>query len=348
MTTATAIQPVEPLALAATEYAARPKWLPVGPALCMIPAGLSSLAGGIPVLTDVGWILMSLVCAFYVLLELKAFPHRVGVGGLVLFTGVLGWFCCDYLLNWSSVSRGTSEVGLRFAGGPDVIAKATFYHMLFITTATIGLLIPWGGWLPRLIAKTPQPANPRVLLTVIVALFAFSLLPYFLFTRVPWYEAIWESVTTLTAPGRETEGIWTVGRTGRLNVAWGAYIGFWLELGMFAGVLAAFYALFMTRHWPTKALCWLMYLFALNKALGSGSRGEVIQVAAPLLALLFIRYQARILAYAHWLRARPLKAYTVCGVLLLVFYGAMQLQGYNRYRCRVCNPLTAWPLRRPV
>ena len=128
MTTATAIQPGEPLALAATEYAARPKWLPVGPALCMIPTGLSWLAGGIPVLMDVGWILMSLVCAFYVLLGLKAFPHRVGVGGLVLFTGVLGWFCCDYLLNWSSVIRGTSAfdpgVSLRFAGSPDVIAKA--------------------------------------------------------------------------------------------------------------------------------------------------------------------------------------------------------------------------------
>ncbi len=219
MTTATAIQPVEPLALAATEYAARPKWLPVGPALCMIPAGLSWLAGGIPVLMDVSWILMSLVCAFYVLLELKAFPHRLGVGGLVLFTGVLGWFCCDYLLNWSSISGGMSA-GLRFAGGTDVVAKVTFAHMLFITMATIGLLIPWGWWLPRLIAKTPQPANPRVLLTVIVTLFAFSLLPYFLFTRVPWYQAIWESVTSLQSPGRETGySIWTVGRTGRLNVS---------------------------------------------------------------------------------------------------------------------------------
>ncbi len=332
MTTATAIQPVEPLALAATEYSARPKWLPVGPALCMIPAGLSWLAGGIPAVTDISWILMSLVCGFYLILELKAFPDRLGVGGLVLFAGVLGWFCWDYFLNWSSFGSGAYSLALRFGGGPDVLAKATFGHMLLITMATIGLLISWGGWLPRLIAKTPQPANPRVLLTIIVAMFLFSLLPYFLFTNVPWHQAIWESITTLRAPGRGTHGgIWTVGRTGRLNVAWGGYVATWLELGMFAAVLAAFYALYMTRYWPTQALCWLMWVYALNKGLTSGSRGEVLQVAAPALALLFIRYQAKLLEYSHWFRARPFKAYIVCVVLLLFFYGIMQLQAYNRY-----------------
>lgn len=149
MTTATAIQPVEPLALSAPRYVPRPKWLPGLPGLCVIPAAISWLSGGSGFLNDISWISMALVCGFYLILELKAFPHRLGVGGIVLFGGVLGWFCWDYFLHWSSFGGGAQASGgplaLRFTGGADVLAKATFAHMLFITMATIGLLIPWGG-----------------------------------------------------------------------------------------------------------------------------------------------------------------------------------------------------------
>ncbi|MHC4108107.1 MAG: hypothetical protein ACYSTY_08485 [Planctomycetota bacterium] len=330
MTTAPAIQPVEPIALSAPEFLPRPKWLPVLPALCMIPAAISWMAGGSQFLNDVSWIVMTLVCAFCLMLELKAFPYRMGVGGVVLFTGVLGWFCWDYLAVWCL--GGEEAVGLRFTGDVRVLAKATFAHMLFITMATIGLLIRRGEWLPRLIAKTPQPANPRVLLTIIVGLFLFSLLPYVFFTNVPWYQAIWDELSVFRQAGRETATIWTVGRTGRLNVAWGGYVAFWLELGTFAAVLAAFYALFMTRHWPAKALCWAIWMFAMARSLTSGSRGEIVQVAAPLLAMLFIRYQSQVLEHVQWLQRNRFKAYTVCLGLLLTFYGLMQFQAYNRYR----------------
>ena len=183
-----------------------------------------------------------------------------------------------------------------------------------------------------MIAKTPQPANPNVLLTIIVGLFLFSLLPYFLFTNVPWYQAIWDDLTVFRQAGRETATIWTVGRTGRLNYAWGAYIAHWVELAGFAAILAAFYALFMTRWWPTQALCWSIWLFALAREFASGSRGKMVAVVAPLMAMLFIRYQAQILEYVGWPQRNRLKAYMVCFALLLTFYGLMQLQAYNRYR----------------
>ncbi len=154
MTTATAIQPVQLLAGTATDPAPRPRWLPVLPALCMIPAGISWLAGGSHMFNDISWIAMTLVCIFYAILELKAFPHRLGVGGIVLFLGILGWFCWDYLQYWSAGAGGPDIVGQRTSFqlhySTRLLAKATFMHFLFFTMATIGLIHGTRFVMPRM------------------------------------------------------------------------------------------------------------------------------------------------------------------------------------------------------
>src|SRR5688500_10037701 len=62
-------------------------------ALC----GVSWMAGGVPLMTDLGMGALTLACGMLLLAELVNFPRRFGVGGLVLFGGVLVWFCYDYL-----------------------------------------------------------------------------------------------------------------------------------------------------------------------------------------------------------------------------------------------------------
>lgn len=65
----------------------------------IIPAifcGISWAGNGIPTLTDIGFVCFTLLSAFYLTLEFVRFPRRFGIGGLVLWGGVLCWFCQDY------------------------------------------------------------------------------------------------------------------------------------------------------------------------------------------------------------------------------------------------------------
>src|SRR5436305_1621464 len=58
--------------------------------------GVSWLAGGMGLLTDAGFLLLTVFCGMFLLLEILRFPRRYGIGGMVLFGGTLIWFCHDY------------------------------------------------------------------------------------------------------------------------------------------------------------------------------------------------------------------------------------------------------------
>src|SRR5688500_14553287 len=66
---------------------ARSPWLPlpfiVPTALC----GASWAAGGVQVLTDLGFTMLAVLCAVYCIRELTVFRHRFGLGGLLVFGG---------------------------------------------------------------------------------------------------------------------------------------------------------------------------------------------------------------------------------------------------------------------
>src|SRR4051812_35987496 len=84
---AQATAPVAPRYIARTRWLFAPFLIPLG--LC----GVSYMAGGQPLMTDVGFMLLALLCAIYFVRELLVFPYRFGVGGLLLFGGTLLWFC---------------------------------------------------------------------------------------------------------------------------------------------------------------------------------------------------------------------------------------------------------------
>jgi len=61
-------------------------------------AGLCALSwtlGGVPLITDLGMLVLAGAAAVLFVNELAKFPRRFGIGGLVLFGGILIWFCDD-------------------------------------------------------------------------------------------------------------------------------------------------------------------------------------------------------------------------------------------------------------
>src|SRR5689334_24738425 len=70
-------------------YDRRSMWLPVPFIAPTILCGVSWLAGGVQVLTDLGFSLFTAICIIYCVRELLVFRHRFGLGGLLVFGGSL-------------------------------------------------------------------------------------------------------------------------------------------------------------------------------------------------------------------------------------------------------------------
>src|SRR3954471_1444159 len=78
----------------------RSRWAPLVFLLPMALCGMSWAAGGVALLTDFGFVGFSIICALFCAVELIKFPHRNGVGALMLYGGVIVWFSMDYINTW--------------------------------------------------------------------------------------------------------------------------------------------------------------------------------------------------------------------------------------------------------
>lgn len=306
-------------AAASPAYLPRSLWMPAPFMLPAAVAGLSVLLGGAPVLTDLAFVALTVICGVLLISELVQFPRRFGVGGCVLFGGVLLWFCYDYGAHWLGVDFSNPNVEVS----PLTVARSAFCHCLFVCMMAVGLLLPWGRAIVRMFQLVPEPATKDFYLWVLLGLFAVGVVPYFLFTAEPFYLAIWLEMTG----GRAGGATWSVGRTGNVNTSWGGYIAVLTQLGQIGGQLAVFYAVLVARENWKRLIGWCVWLFWVFIAFGSGSRGALVFMALPAVALLYLKHQA--LAAAIFGRFSS-RAYVVTGALLLFMLFAVQFQAYFR------------------
>ncbi len=301
-------------------YLRRSLYAPLPLLIPVLLAGGSWMFGGLPWLTDMAFNVMTFVCMAYLGIELYKFPQRFGIGGIVLYGGTLIWFSYDYLTHWlghTYFNPNDQYTGL-------VVAKAVFCHTLFVLMMSVGLLIPFHKPLTRLIHAIPEPHNSNFYLWLLIALFLVGLAPYFIFTEGGALGSIMADMTA----GRTGSGArWTVGRTGNVNYSWGAYAAILIQLGQIGGQLAVFYALLVARSPMTKLFAWLVWGFWLALAFGSGSRGQVVYMALPAVALVYLKYQSYAAMLARRVSAR---AYVFTGVLVLMVLFLVQFQGYFR------------------
>ncbi len=300
-------------------YKDRVNWMPLTFLLPTAACGASWLAGGVPLLTDFGFTVLTVLCAFFLLGELINFPRRFGIGGLVLFGGVLIWFSYDYMRNWA---------GADFASGllpqpADIIAKAATLHCIFIGAMSAGLLLPFGRWLEKLILLVPEPPTQRFYLWVIILMALVGISPYFLFVAEPFYSAIWKSITAGRAGGGPA---WTVGRTGNVNYSYGAYVAQILQVGQMGGILGMVYAVLIARTIWAKAFGWGLWAFWLLISVG-GTRGETVFFLLPAAGIVYIKYNA---VAAEAFRKFSLKAHVLLMALLLMMLFIVQMQGQFR------------------
>src|SRR5215212_605299 len=88
----------------------RSQWAPLAFLLPLVLCGVSWAGGGVPSLTDLGFVFFTIVCSWFCVIELVKFPQRTGVGALMLYGGVVIWFCMDYLTYWAGTDFCTAPI----------------------------------------------------------------------------------------------------------------------------------------------------------------------------------------------------------------------------------------------
>ncbi|HTW94972.1 MAG TPA: hypothetical protein VMD30_09280, partial [Tepidisphaeraceae bacterium] len=272
-------------ALAASKPMARPIWLPVPFVIPVMLCGISWISGGVPVLTDCGFIALALCCVGVAIMEFWQFSRRFGIGGLILSTGTLVWFCHDYFYNWFDRDFG--------AGGVDytqsVIAKAAFYTTLFTFFAMIGLSLPVWHRITRFVRRIPEPQSNNVFIIVLVLCLVIGLIPYLFFSAEGILTNIYKAMTGMRFSGAE----FTAGRTGNYNYSWGGYLAQVEQVGEIGGIFAMFYVIMTPGFFlrPSKIFALLDWAFWAIIGFGTGSRGAFIAAFLPVPALLFLKWE---------------------------------------------------------
>ena len=152
-------------------------------ALC----GVSWAGNGIPFLTDLGFIFLAALCSVFLVVEMLRFPRRFGTGGMVIFGGVLIWYCHDFFYKWFSYDgHGVFPAW--------VIAKTAFLVSLITFSMVVGLNIRGGRWLTRVVCLVPEAKSGGFYACLLVAPAAIGLLPYFLFVNEAPHLAIYHDI----------------------------------------------------------------------------------------------------------------------------------------------------------
>jgi hypothetical protein len=305
-----------------SEWAEPPErsiWQPV---LMLIPVALA--VGGFlfsaPILVDLSWLALTALMTVFLVAELTRFSVRFGLGGIVLFAGVLIWFCYDYLRYW--FMAWLPHWNKPIPAG--VVATAAACHMIYILCMTIGIRFKFGRFLSWLLTRLPEPPAPSNYFWVVVMSQIIGIIPYVFFTSEPFYISMYHQIIG----GRSAEGAhWTVGRTGNLNYNWGGYVAQLLNVGNGGAILAAFCVVFLRQNLAKNIFCILTWLLWLGYAFGTGTRGETVRIIMPVIAFVFIRYHVQAQELLH---KYSLRAYVMVGILLLASIAIVQVQ--IRYR----------------
>jgi hypothetical protein len=289
--------------------------------LLLVPSlglsGIAWMAGGLSPLTDMSFLLLTIVCLILLVRELLVFTQRWGIGGVVLFGGTLVWFCYDYLSFWFMQPQRAEETGFT----NDIVAKSAFYTILFVASMMIGVNIRKGQFFVRLMERTPDIRAPWIGFVLSLTLFAIGISPFFLFTSEPWYTAMYHQFTE----GRGTHGLvaWTVGRSGNVNYNWGAYVAQILQIGQVGSIYAILWVILVGRNIIQRLIgagIWVVWLLL---GAGTGTRGEVIASMLPVIFAFFVKYSATAAEHA---KRVSIRAYVLASVILMVTLIIVQYQ----------------------
>ena len=269
---------------------ARSPLIPVAFAAPLLVSALSYMGGGLPFLSDVAFLMLVVICAPLLVLELVDFNRRLGMGAILIYGGILVWFCHDYASNW--LFHDFTEFRPAFANvHADTVAKTLFYHCVFIEVMVIAFRFPVLRFADRAVIAVPEPADSRFYLGVAVALLLVGWAGF-----LPTVDPLPVSLAKASlwfVPGLGGGPLFTVGRTGNMNYNWGGYVAEVLQVGQIGGIFGAVYALLVARSFAAKLFGWLDWAFWTSYSFTSYRRGDIAFMALPVLGLMFMKFHAQ-------------------------------------------------------
>ncbi|MEM9881566.1 MAG: O-antigen polymerase [Planctomycetota bacterium] len=296
---------------------------PVVAVLLLLPvliALASWLGGGTAFLTDAAMTVATTLCVLGIILELRSFNTRIGVGALTLYGGFLIWIAHDYFTYWGFrdlIDASSTRIASGNAG-LSVLAEAAFANTLLLACAAFGLLLPWPAKLLKPFTVVPEPNSPSAYVWIPTVLCVIGLVPFFLFTNEPFYTAILNEILG----GYGGSAAWTVGRTGNTNYSWGGYVAHFITLGVAGGVLAGCLATYLPRLGTARrTYLYAIWVFWTLLQFGTGARGKLVAIVMPVVVIAFLRMSVEV---AQRARRVSLKAYAASFVLVGLLYVAVQ------------------------
>jgi hypothetical protein len=284
-------------------------------------SGTAYAAGSMPILTDLAFLLVAVFCAVLLVVELLAFGYRQGIGAILIYGGVLVWFCNDYFSYW--FLRDFNQLNQPYAGiSAAVVARAAFYHCLFIDLMLVSFRFPVFRFVEKVITAVPEPRDRRFYLWVTLGMLLFGW-SAFLFTKDPFYVSILKGALWPIMGGVD----YTVFRTGNMNYNWGGYVAQIIQVGEVGGILGAFYAISIARWLPGKCFGWFCWAYWFSFSFAGERRGNIAFMALPVVGLLFLKYHAR--AVAQFKRI-SLKPFIAAGIVAFGLLFAVQWQSADR------------------
>jgi hypothetical protein len=273
-----------------------------------------------PAMTDLGFFFLTILCAAFLISELINFGERFGVGGIVLFGGVLIWFCYDYMTRWFLLWTKSWDLPIDRS----TVARSAMCHMIYVCAMTFGLQMTSGKWFNRLLLKLPDLPDPRDYFWIVVLTQVIGFAPFFIWTSEPFYLAIYHQFFA----GRTGGGAaWTVGRTGNVNYNYGAYVAQILQIGGAGAILATFCIALIRQSTVRNVLCFFFWVMWLTMGFGSGTRGEIVYYVLPLVVFLFLRFHGNV---GSVMKHTAIKAYGA--VVALIFFAIVAVQVQIHYR----------------
>ncbi len=263
--------------------------IPLAFAVPVVVSALSYAGGGIPLLSDVAFLILTALCFTLLMAELMAFGRRQGIGAILIYGGVLVWFCHDYGSNWF-LHNFNDYNPFFLAVTKETVGRALFYHCLFIDLMVIAFRFPVLRFIDRLVVGVPEPSNSRFYVWLVVVMLAFGwagfiptadLLPVTLAKACLWF-----------VPGVGLPQF-TIFRSGNLNFNWAAYDAQILQAGQVGGILASYYALLVARSTLGRIFGWLDWAFWMSYSFTSYRRGDIAFMALPVLGVMFLKYHAQ-------------------------------------------------------
>lgn len=280
---------------------------------------VSWMGGGIPWLTDIGMLILTLVCLISMGVEIFKFKTRNGLGGIIASGGAVVWWCHDYMVNWFGSNRDLPVANVS----QEVVARAAFCTILFVVFMFIGLRMQKGKKYGYLLSRIPEP-NEKTYFIIIVTTFILGMIPYLFLAQDSFFVALMKDIVAM----RSNEGaIWKVTRSGNLNYNWGAYLFHLLDVGQMGGILGGLCAILIFKETFKRVVSSFIWLVWTALAFGSGARGAVLFMTLPMLFFMTLRQTARNDEDAGGFK---FKRYIIPGIFLLVVLAVVQYQGTFR------------------